>query len=213
MLELRHREVTIRTERTVTGGIGAVTFSLLDSLAPAGLGIPHPALLGFLTGVASLVPVIGMKIVIIPLSGYLFSRAFLADASGFWFPIVFLVVALVVVDLIPDLVLRPYVSAREVHTGLVMGSYLFGPLLFGWYGLFLGPVLLVVSMNFIDQVLPDLMAGRPITTGTTQASVKGEVLAERSPLFSAVEWEHRVEMASGGEESEADGETDTAPSN
>lgn len=197
----------------MTGVIGAVTFSLLDNLAPAGLGIPHPALLGFLTGVASLIPVIGMKAVILPLGGYLFTRAYVADAGGYWFAIVFLAVALVVVDFIPDLLLRPYVSAREVHTGLVMGSYLFGPLLFGWYGLFLGPVLLVISMNFIDQVLPDLMAGRPITTASTQASVKGEVLAETSPLFSAVEWDHRVEATADGDEGEADGDTDTAPSN
>lgn len=188
----------------LTGVIGAITFTLLNDVSPAGVEIPHPALLGFLTGVASLVPVVGMKAVIIPLGGFLLTRAYITDASGgYWFAALFLVVALVVVDFIPDLVLRPYVSAREIHTGLVMIAYLFGPLLFGWYGLFLGPLLLVIVVQFADQILPDLMAGRPITTASTQASVKGQVKAESSPLFVDVDWEHGVESDSGDGETEA----------
>jgi predicted PurR-regulated permease PerM len=174
----------------LTGTIGAVTFTLLNTVAPAGVTIPHPALLGLLTGVASLVPIVGMKIVILPVGGLLFSRAYLADVSGgFGFAVLFLVVSIVVVDVVPDLVLRPYVSARELHTGLVMVAYLFGPLMFGWYGLFLGPLLLVVVVQFVDQVLPDLMAGRPIETASTQASITGQVAAESSPLFAAVDWD------------------------
>jgi predicted PurR-regulated permease PerM len=38
--------------------------------------------------------------------------------------------------------------------GMVMFSYIFGPLLFGWYGLFLGPLLLVLVVGFSRTVLP-----------------------------------------------------------
>ena len=67
-----------------------------------------------------------------------------------------------IVDVIPDIVLRPYVSGRNLHMGMVMFAYIFGPLLFGWYGLFLGPMLLVVMVHFARLVLPELLDGERI---------------------------------------------------
>jgi len=145
----------------VTGIIAAVSYSALDSFAPAGVGIPYPALLGMLTGVASLIPIVGIKLVYLPLGGWL---AYLAvqQGSGYGFLGTFGLVAFVVVDVIPDLVLRPYVSGRDLHLGLVMLAYIFGPLLWGWYGLFLGPVVLVLVVHFVRIVLPELVAGEPV---------------------------------------------------
>jgi predicted PurR-regulated permease PerM len=45
---------------------------------------------------------------------------------------------------------------------MVMLAYIFGPLLFGWYGIFLGPMLLVLLVHFVALVLPELLAGAPI---------------------------------------------------
>lgn len=192
----------------LTGTIGAVTFTLLNDVAPSGIQIPHPGLLGMLTGVASLIPVVGMKIVIVPVAGLLFGKAYLTGAAGgIGFAILFLLVSLVVVDAVPDLLLRPYISARGLHTGLVMIAYLLGPLLFGWYGLFLGPILLVVGLEFTTQVLPDLLADEPLDTSSTPASIRGEISAERSPLFAAVEWE---ETTGTSETTAADGESQGA---
>ncbi|MFB6295678.1 MAG: AI-2E family transporter, partial [Halobacteriales archaeon] len=73
-------------------------------------------------------------------------------------PAGFAAVAFFVVDVIPDMVLRPYVSARELHMGTVMFAYILGPLLFGWYGIFLGPMLLVIAVRFNRIVLPELLA-------------------------------------------------------
>ncbi|MFB6071585.1 MAG: AI-2E family transporter [Halobacterium sp.] len=145
----------------ISGVIAAISYSVLDFGSPAGIGIPYPALLGLLTGVASLVPIFGIKLVYVPLAGYL---GFLAvqQGSGFVFVAVFVAVAFVIVDVIPDLVLRPYVSGRDLHLGLVMLAYIFGPLLWGWYGIFLGPVLLVLVVHFVRIVLPELVAGEPI---------------------------------------------------
>ncbi|WP_276257853.1 AI-2E family transporter [Haloglomus litoreum] len=144
-----------------TAGIGAVVYSLLNFVSPAGSAIPYPALVGLLAGAASLVPVVGMKLVYVPVGIYLFVVAG-ATGAPLWFPVAFAALSFVVVDTIPDLLLRPYVSGRNLHVGLIMFAYIFGPLLFGWYGIFLGPFLLVVLYHFAYLVLPELVDGAPI---------------------------------------------------
>jgi len=141
----------------VTNGIVAViTYNALNAIAPAGIAVPYPTLLGLLTGVGSLVPVVGMKIVYVPVGLLLAARAALVDPAIVWFPVLFLTLAVVLVDTIPEIILRPYISGRHLHTGLVLFAYLFGPLLFGWYGLFLGPLLIVLVVQFAKIVLPEI---------------------------------------------------------
>jgi predicted PurR-regulated permease PerM len=146
----------------LTGTIGVIVYSALDAVAPAGLGVPVPALVGALAGVASLIPVVGMKLVYVPVALYLAAVSAVAGFTGAWFVVVFAGVSLVVVDTIPDLVLRPYVSGRNLHVGAVMVAYTLGPLLFGWYGIFLLPILLVLVVHFARVVLPELVAGTPL---------------------------------------------------
>ncbi|WP_435095390.1 AI-2E family transporter [Halarchaeum sp. P4] len=173
----------------LTAAIGAISYSLLDYVAPAGVAIPYPALVGLLVGVASLVPVVGIKLVYVPVSLLLLFRASNAAPGAFWFPALFIGISFVVVDVVPDLVLRPYVSGRNLHLGMVMLAYIFGPLLFGWHGIFLGPMLLVLVVHFVRLVLPELLAGEPIephavgvslaTTDTVQASLDDVADGER----------------------------------
>lgn len=147
----------------VTGALGALLFSLLNIVAPAGTEIPAAALTGLLTGVASLIPVVGMKLVYVPLSVYIGAQSVIgAGVESLWFVAVFFAVAFVFVDTIPDLVLRPYVSGRNLHVGTLMLAYTLGPLLFGWYGLFLMPVLLIFVFHFARIVLPELVAGQRV---------------------------------------------------
>jgi predicted PurR-regulated permease PerM len=147
----------------LTGTIGVITYSALNVFAPPELRIPAPALVGLLAGIASLVPVVGMKLVYVPVGLLLLMQAMLSGAAGtFAFVIAFAVLSFIVVDTIPDLILRPYVSGRSLHVGAVMLAYTLGPLLFGWYGIFLMPMLLVLVVRFAQVVLPELMAGRPI---------------------------------------------------
>ncbi|WP_416841645.1 AI-2E family transporter [Haloferax sp. DFSO52] len=145
----------------LTGALGAVTYSLLNLVAPEAVRIPEPALFGLLTGVGSLVPVIGIKIVWVPLGVILLAEALLTDPSTLWFVILFAIVSVVVVDTLPDQVLRPYVSGRSLHVGAVMLAYTLGPLLFGWYGVFLGPLLLIVVVECARHVVPSLVSGTP----------------------------------------------------
>ena len=141
----------------IAGTVGAIVFSILAAVAPPAVPVPVPILLGLLVGAGSLVPVVGMKIVYVPVSLYLAGLAVISDPRLLWFPLVFFAVTFVIVDSIPDLLLRPYVSGRNLHVGAVMFAYIFGPLLFGWYGLFLGPLLLVVITDFALVVIPDLI--------------------------------------------------------
>ncbi|UPW00907.1 AI-2E family transporter [Halorussus gelatinilyticus] len=141
----------------VIGILAAISYNLLDIVAPAAVSVPSPTLLGLLTGLASLIPVVGMKLVYVPLGLVLAVVAGVTNPALLWFPVVFLLVAFVVVDTIPELVLRPYVSGRDLHTGLVMLAYVLGPVLFGWYGLFLGPLLLVLVVHFVRVIVPELV--------------------------------------------------------
>ncbi|MFC7250765.1 AI-2E family transporter [Halomicroarcula sp. GCM10025324] len=186
----------------VTGAIGAIAFSLVDAVAPAGLSVPYPALTGLLAGAASLIPIIGMKIVYVPMAGFLAVEAGL-QGEGWWFVALFVVVALVVVDTIPDLIIRPYVSGGGslkigplgtkpdqfedqpgLHTGTLMFAYILGPFLFGWYGIFLAPMILVLVVHFARFVLPELLQGRPIKPGavdpTNLAGTEADLLENDS---------------------------------
>jgi predicted PurR-regulated permease PerM len=141
----------------VIGIMSAIVYNLLDLIAPAVVSVPSPTLLGLLTGLASLIPVVGMKLIYVPLGIVLAVVAALNDPAQLWFPAIFLLVAAIVIDTIPELLLRPYVSGRDLHTGLVMLAYVLGPVLFGWYGLFLGPLLLVLVVHFVRVIVPELV--------------------------------------------------------
>jgi len=161
----------------ITGAIGSIAYSLLNLVAPPGLSIPYPALTGLLAGAASLIPVVGMKLVYVPVLGYLGFRAALAG-TGFSFVFLFFAVSFVIVDSVPDFFLRPYVSGRNLHVGMVMLAYILGPLLFGWYGIFLGPMLLVFGMHFARIVLPELLTREEIRPAAVDP---GTLTGEKAP--------------------------------
>jgi len=167
--------------------VATFVYIVLNVFAPAD-GIPYLALVAVLAGAASLIPVVGMKLVYVPLSIGLFTRAILAG-DPLWFPVVFVVATVVFVDFIPDLVLRPYVSGRNLHVGLVMIAYIIGPLLFGWYGIFLGPLLLVVIYHFAHLVLPVLIQGDGV---------------EAIPAPTSRDLEQRAESEGGAKREDAD---------
>lgn len=159
-----------------TGLLGVVVYVTLNLFAPETVRIPEPVLVGLLVGAGSLVPVIGMKIVWVPLAVVLFADSLFTDPDTLWFPTVFALVSVALVDYIPDQLLRPYVSGRSLHVGLIMLAYIFGPLLFGWYGIFLGPLILVITFEFARILFPWLTdsdwstAAMPFSTDTDTRS-------------------------------------------
>ena len=133
-------------------------------VAPPALSIPFPTLLALLTGLSTFVPLVVGKLVYLPVTGYLLVAAMRAGGGDLLaYPLAFLAVAFVVLDLLPQTVVRPYVSARSLHTGLVLFAYVLGAALFGWYGLFLGPLVAVAVVQAANVVLPELLHGERLT--------------------------------------------------
>jgi len=143
--------------------LAVVIYNGCNVVTPAAVSLPFPTLLALLTGAATFIPLVVGKVVYVPATAYLGWQAVEADAGLLWAPAAFLVVAFLLLDLLPQTVLRPIISGRSLHTGLVLFSYVLGAAYFGWYGLFLGPLLLVLVVQFLNVVLPELVHGERLT--------------------------------------------------
>jgi predicted PurR-regulated permease PerM len=151
--------------------IAVVTYTAYNVIAPAPVEVPYPALAGALTGIASLIPVIGMKIVYVPLAAAASVPTVLGDDFALLVYVVgFLVVSAIVVDTIPDIVLRPYFSGKTTHVGLLMLAYILGPVVFGFHGLFLAPIVLVLALTFANTALVHLLGGDTDEAGADRRS-------------------------------------------
>lgn len=158
----------------ITAAIGVIVYTVVSIwLGNNYTQIPYPAILGILAGVASLVPIVGMKIIYIPTTLYLLLQGALSGGqNSFMLPIVFLVVSFVIVDTFPDLIIRPYISGKNLHVGVVMFSYIFGPLIFGWYGIFLGPMLCILIFHFGELILPEITGRGMVREGKVESKKK-----------------------------------------
>ncbi|MFW5939376.1 MAG: AI-2E family transporter [Halolamina sp.] len=138
--------------------IAIAAFTGYNALVPAAAEVPYPTLAGTLTGIASLIPVVGMKIVYLPLTAITATPLVLGgESSQLVYIGVLLVVAVVVVDTIPDILLRPLLSGKNTHVGLLMLAYTLGPVVLGFYGLFFAPIALVIGLTFAQTALPRLL--------------------------------------------------------
>ena len=137
--------------------LSSVIYTVSNAIAPAGLVIPSAVLLGVITGIFTLVPMVGRSIIYILIAAILGVQAASTNPQLLWYPVAFLAVMSLVFDNVVRTYIRPYLSGRQLSTGLVMFAYLLGPPLFGWYGIFLGPFLLVVIVTFIRLILPLLV--------------------------------------------------------
>ncbi len=144
----------------VTAIVGVVTFYSYNAVAPAVVEVPFPALVGALAGIGSLIPVVGIKLVYIPVVIGLTATAWFQGDLSLLVPVaVLLVVSAVVVDFIPDFFIRAHISGDQTHTGLLLVAYIVGPAVFGLYGLFLAPIVLILVINAVSILLPYALSG------------------------------------------------------
>ncbi|MDS0292668.1 AI-2E family transporter [Halogeometricum luteum] len=162
----------VLTVLAVTLGSMAV-YNGYNVLAPSAVELPFPTLLAVLTGLATFVPLVVGKLVYVPATALLAWRAVQADGSLLVYPAGFLVVVFLLLDILPQSVVRPYISGQTMHEGAVLFAYILGTALFGWYGLFLGPLLLVIVVQFANFVLEDLLWGRPFSPLPTDTTGLG----------------------------------------
>lgn len=137
-----------------------LSLTVLNSIVPEGMEKFSPVAvlaLAVLCGLVNLLPG-GVKIVWVPLFLLFFFQAcslgIILESLGFL--ILFAVVMAVIVDFIPDQILRPWVCGRKSHTGIILFAFIFGVGVFGAKGLFIGPILAVLVMNFMRIVLPEI---------------------------------------------------------
>jgi predicted PurR-regulated permease PerM len=142
--------------------VATVTYMATNLVSPSGIHVPMVFTLGFLTGVASLIPVVVGKVVYLPLVAYLGFQATETGGGGFVFVGGVLVVYFLVLDILPQSFIQPYVSGRQLNTLLLLFAYILGPILFGWYGFFLMPILFVLMLETVRIVLPELLRAEPI---------------------------------------------------
>jgi predicted PurR-regulated permease PerM len=134
----------------------ALIYTVFNVFAPGTLAIPSVVLLAVITGIFTLVPLVGRSIVYLFIAVLLGIQAVSTDPTLLWYPLVFLVIMAVAFDNVVRTYIRPYLSGRMFATALVMFAYLLGPALFSWYGIFLGPLLLVLIVVFMQRILPIL---------------------------------------------------------
>src|SRR5882724_2726253 len=132
---------------TVYGGLAvAAVQGTLIGLALWVLGIPSPVLWGVVASFFALLPVGGTAAVWVPASIYLL-------ASGSWIKAIILVGWGLVVFLI-DNVLRPYLigGRTQLHPLLIFFAVFGGLNVFGFLGLFIGPVILAVTITLLGML-------------------------------------------------------------
>lgn len=143
--------------------VAAVTYWGTNLLAPQGVGVPMVLVLAFLTGVASLIPIVVGKIIYIPVVAYLAFQAIQAGGNQLAFVGGALVAYFLVLDILPQTFLQPYITGRKLDMVLLMFAYILGPILFGWYGFFFLPIVFVLMLEAVRIVLPELLHGEPLT--------------------------------------------------
>lgn len=153
--------------------LAAVFYNAYNMLAPTSVAVPYPTALAILTGIASLVPLVVGKLVYVPLTAFLAANAFWTDPTLVVWPVGLFVVAFLFLDFIPLTFVLPKIAGRQGHVGLIMFGYIIGVLVFGWYGLFFGPLLVVLVIQAVRIVLTELVQGRELTPIVRAASGLG----------------------------------------
>lgn len=139
----------------------AVIYNLFNFFAPGNLLIPVTILLAVVTGIFTLVPLVGRSVVYLAIAAFLALGAIQRDSTFLWYPLVFFLFMTLAFDNLVRTYIRPYLSGKLFHLSLVMFAYLLGPILFGWYGVFLGPLVMVAVVQFLRVVLPQLRGDEP----------------------------------------------------
>jgi predicted PurR-regulated permease PerM len=132
---------------TVYGGLAvAIAQGTLTGIAFWVLGLPSPFVWGLLTGLLSLVPMVGSGAVWAP-------AAVILILSGHWGKGIAMLAFGGVISTV-DNVVRPYVMSGKVrlHTLLLFFAVLGGIQAFGLLGLFIGPVALAVTSALLGML-------------------------------------------------------------
>ncbi len=129
-----------------TGIIAGVGYYALGAYFGISFMTSYPFLLGALTAIMTLLPIVGAWLVYMPMAATLFLLGRTAEAIAvLGFSIVFL-------SVLPDIIIRPMLSGKrgETHPYIVLLGFICGPIAFGAIGLILGPAILGLFKAAVD---------------------------------------------------------------
>ncbi len=135
------------------GVIVALTQGSLGGLAFWILGLPSPLLWGMVMVILCLIPFLGAPVVWLPAAIYLILNGI------YWKAIILILWGMFVIGLVDNLI-RSFIigSQAKLHPLLVFFSVFGGVLFMGPLGLFMGPVILVITI-FLADILKTKLAG------------------------------------------------------
>jgi predicted PurR-regulated permease PerM len=150
--------------------IATLAYTATNFLAPEGLQVPMVLVLGLLTGFTSIIPIVVGKVVYVPVVGLLAFQATQGGGTGLPFVGGVLVVYFLVLDILPQSFIQPYITGRDFDMLVLLFAYILGPILFGWYGFFFLPIVAVLVYEAVRIVLPELVHGERLTDGPSISS-------------------------------------------
>lgn len=121
----------------VGNALTSFTVGIISIIGFWAMGLPNPVTLGALSGILTLLPVVGGWTIYMPLClFYIATGMYLKALLLFGFGVLFL-------SLAPDFVIRPSIVSNEsdIHPALLLIAFLMGPLALGITGFALGPII------------------------------------------------------------------------
>ncbi|MBW6451356.1 MAG: AI-2E family transporter [DPANN group archaeon] len=107
--------------------------------------LPFSTILAVMTGIVSIVPLVGSSLIYTPITLILFLIGDLKKALIFFF------VCMFVISTIPDWITKPFIMAKDRKTNLllIIISILGGLAVFGTLGALIGPIVMSIFTSFI----------------------------------------------------------------
>ncbi len=102
---------------------------------------------GLIIGIFAFLPIFSAPMIYVPIS-------LLYIALGdLWLGVLILLYGIIVLNILPEVVFRPYVAAQQTQEDplLLFTGFIIGPLVLGFKGIILGPIILVVAKNMLSM--------------------------------------------------------------
>lgn len=133
------------TQFTVAIIIGAITAAGFYIIGYFTTPIPFTLFWSLLVAIAALLPIVAGFMVYAPMGTYYLLFGEPVKGS------LILVFGTIVVNILPEIFLRPYVGAKQLneHPLIIFVGFIAGPLTLGLKGIVLGPLILILSKEFI----------------------------------------------------------------
>lgn len=145
-----------------SNAIGIPLLALIQGILAWGgyfaFGVPNPILCGILTGLCSVVPVVGTMIVWIPLVGYFAVLGLWGKAIGLFF---FCAIVISQSDNLIRFILQKKMA--NTHPLITIFGVIAGIPLFGFIGIIFGPLLVSLFLLFLDMFRKEYLMDYPET--------------------------------------------------